>query len=123
MLASFDVAVCCSDFEGSPLSVMEYMEAGKPVVATRVGGLPELIEDGVHGRLIEPRNPEALATAVSELLEDRSLAAEMGDRARERRRQEFCIDTLVSRLEGLYEDLYAAKSRPAEAQRVPLPSG
>ena len=49
-----------SDYEGSPLSVMEYMAAGKPVVSTRVGGVPELVEDGVHGLLVEPRDPRRL---------------------------------------------------------------
>ena len=49
VLAALDVAVSSSDFEGSPLSVMEYMEAARPVVATRVGGIPDLIDDGVQG--------------------------------------------------------------------------
>ena len=52
ILAAFDIAVCCSDFEGSPLSVLEYMDAALPVVATSVGGLPDLIEPGVHGLLV-----------------------------------------------------------------------
>ena len=51
VIRAFDVAVNCSDFEGTPLSVLEYMEAGLPVVATRVGGLPSLIDHGVHGLL------------------------------------------------------------------------
>ena len=60
VLAALDVAVSSSDFEGSPLSVMEYMEAARPVVATRVGGVPDLIDDGVHGLLVEPQDPAAL---------------------------------------------------------------
>ena len=63
LLAAFDVAVCCSDFEGGPLSVMEYMDAGLPVVATRVGGLPELVADGVTGELVPARDPAALGAA------------------------------------------------------------
>ena len=62
VLVAADVAVCCSDFEGTPLSVMEYMGAGKPVVATRVGGLPEVVEDGVQGLLVEPRDPAGSRT-------------------------------------------------------------
>ena len=59
LLAALDVAVCSSDYEGSPLSVMEYMEAGLPIVATRVGGVPDLIDDGVHGLLVEPGDPHS----------------------------------------------------------------
>ena len=70
VLAALDVAVSTSDFEGSPLSVMEYMEAARPIVATRVGGVPDLIDDGVHGRLVEPQDPDAFAAAIADLLRD-----------------------------------------------------
>ena len=71
LLAALDVAVCPSDSEGSPLSIMEYMDAGLPVVSTNVGGVPDLIDDGVHGLLVPRRDPEALARAMAELLRDR----------------------------------------------------
>jgi glycosyltransferase involved in cell wall biosynthesis/GT2 family glycosyltransferase len=102
ILARADVAVCCSSFEGSPLAVMEYMEAGTPVVAARVGGVPELLEDGEHGVLVEPGDAGALAHAIAELLDDPARASAMAGRARERRRREFDIDTTVRRLEELY---------------------
>jgi glycosyltransferase involved in cell wall biosynthesis len=105
LLSAFDVAVCCSDSEGSPLAVMEYMEAALPVVATRVGGLPDLIEDGVHGLLVERQDPAGLAAAVETLLRDPERARQMGERARERRRREFELDVMVRRLESLYLDL------------------
>jgi glycosyltransferase involved in cell wall biosynthesis len=111
VLAALDVAVSTSDFEGSPLSVMEYMEAARPVVATRVGGVPDLIDDGVHGRLVEPQDPDAFAAAVAEVLRDPARAAEMGRRAQERRRAEFDIDVMVRRLEELYVRLRAEASR------------
>jgi glycosyltransferase involved in cell wall biosynthesis len=114
VLAALDVAVCCSDFEGSPLSVMEYMEAGKPIVATRVGGVPDIIDDGVHGLLVPPQDPAALATAIGALLRDPERAAEMGRQAQTRRRGDFHIDNLVRRMENLYEELYASK-RPDRA--------
>ena len=82
VLVAADVAVCCSDFEGTPLSVMEYMGAGKPVVATRVGGLPEVVEDGVQGLLVEPRDPANLADALARLLEGESLRRRLGEAAR-----------------------------------------
>ncbi len=107
LLATLDVAVCPSDSEGSPLSIMEYMDAGLPVVSTNVGGVPDLIDPGVHGLLVERRDPHALAQAMAELLNDRERAAEMGRRGRERRAQEFDIDVMVRNVEKLYLDLYA----------------
>jgi glycosyltransferase involved in cell wall biosynthesis len=107
VLAALDVAVSSSDFEGSPLSVMEYMEAARPVVATRVGGIPDLIEDGEQGLVVEPQDPAGFAAAVAQLLRDPERARRMGERGRERRRTEFDIDVMVRRLEGLYEELRA----------------
>ncbi len=109
ILGAFDIAVCCSDFEGSPLSVLEYMDAALPVVATSVGGLPDLIEPGVHGLLVAPGDPPALAGALSELLEDPQRGRDMGARGRERRRAEFDIDVIVRRLEDLYVELLQAR--------------
>jgi glycosyltransferase involved in cell wall biosynthesis len=111
VLRALDVAVCCSDFEGSPLAMMEYMEAGLPVVATAVGGVPDLIEPGVHGLLVSPRDPDALAGAISELLADPSRAQEMGARGQERRRTEFDIEVMVHRLEYLYLELLAEQTQ------------
>jgi glycosyltransferase involved in cell wall biosynthesis len=114
VLQAIDVAVSSSDFEGSPLAVMEYMAAGKPVVATAVGGVPDLIDDGVHGFLVPPQDSEALAAATAQLLRDADRAAEMGERGRVRRELEFSLDTTVKTLEDLYERLYAASSRRRE---------
>ena len=111
LLDALDVAVLSSDFEGSPLSVMEYMAAGKPVVSTRVGGLPELIEDGAHGVLVEPRSPEALAEAVGRLLRDPGEARRMGAAGREKQQREFSLDAMVRRVEQLYEELWLASPR------------
>jgi glycosyltransferase involved in cell wall biosynthesis len=111
LLAALDVAVSSSWFEGSPLAILEYMDAGLPVAATRVGGVPDLIEDGVHGRLVEPGDAPALAGALVELLGDRGRAAAMGARGRERRRAEFDLDGTVRRLEGLYARLVDERGR------------
>jgi glycosyltransferase involved in cell wall biosynthesis len=111
VLAALDIAVSTSDFEGSPLSVMEYMEAARPVVATRVGGVPDLIDEGVHGLLVEPQDPAAFAAAVAQLLRDPARAREMGERGQERRRAEFDIDVMVRRLEELYIELTAKAAR------------
>jgi glycosyltransferase involved in cell wall biosynthesis len=107
IISAFDVAVLCSDREASPLSIMEYMEAGKPTVATRVGGIPELVQDGETGLLVEPRDPDGLAQAVATLLDDPERSAAMGQAARELRRAEFDLSVTVERFESLYEELAA----------------
>jgi glycosyltransferase involved in cell wall biosynthesis len=107
VIQALDVAVTSSGYEGSPLSVMEYMAAGKPVVATRVGGVPDLVDDGETGLIVEPRDPHALAEAVLRLLDDPELRARMGSRGAERQRTEFSADAMVRRTEQLYETLYA----------------
>jgi glycosyltransferase involved in cell wall biosynthesis len=111
LLAALDLAVCASHFEGSPLAVMEYMEAGLPIVATRVGGVPDLIEDGVHGLLVEPGDPAALAVAIQDLLNDHARASTFGARAHERRRREFDLDVMVHNIETLYDELLVASVR------------
>ena len=111
ILAALDLTVLSSDYEGSPLAVMEYMAAGKPVVATRVGGLPDMVEDGVEGLLVERRSPQELAGAVAALLRDPARRDEMGARARERQRRDFDFGAMVRRVETLYEGLFAATDR------------
>jgi glycosyltransferase involved in cell wall biosynthesis len=117
VLAALDVAVLSSDYEGSPLALMEYMAAGKPVVASNVGGVPDMIEHEVSGLLVPPRDPPRLAAAIHRLLRDEQGAAEMGGRGRVRQRQEFDIEVMVRTVERLYEDLYARKRGAELASR------
>jgi glycosyltransferase involved in cell wall biosynthesis len=104
-LAAFDVAVSSSFFEGSPLAVMEYMAMGKPIVATAVGGVPDLLEDGVHGLLVPPGEPRALADGVLQLLREPTTARQLGEQARARQQSEFTMDAMVRRFEDLYDEL------------------
>jgi glycosyltransferase involved in cell wall biosynthesis len=67
-LAAADVVVNPADFEGLPLAVLEGLSLGKPVVATEVGGVPTVVVDGVTGRLVPPKDPEALAASILEAL-------------------------------------------------------
>jgi glycosyltransferase involved in cell wall biosynthesis len=107
ILAALDVAVICSDFEGTPLSVLEFMDAGKPIVATRVGGVPELIDDGLEGILVPPRDEGGLAAAIMELLHNPERARELGARAQARRRRDFDLAGTLRQLEDIYERLHA----------------
>jgi glycosyltransferase involved in cell wall biosynthesis len=107
ILAAGRVAVCCSRFEGGPLSVMEYMQAGLPVVASDVGGLPELISDDVDGVLVPAADPVRLAAAVARLLTDPERARRLGAAGAERVRREHEIGVWVRRLETLYVRLVA----------------
>jgi glycosyltransferase involved in cell wall biosynthesis len=106
LIGAFDVAVLPSKTEGSPLALLEYMAAGAPIVATAVGGIPELVQDGLHGLLVPPRDPAALAAAISRLLVDRELAARLGANAQARQRAEFDLDVVVGALERLYLELW-----------------
>jgi glycosyltransferase involved in cell wall biosynthesis len=111
LLAASDVAVLSTNSEGSPLSVMEYMDAALPVVATRVGGIPDLIDDGVQGLLVEPQDAAGLGDAIARVLDDPEEARRMGERGRERRRREFDIDVMVANLQDLYLELFARTRR------------
>lgn len=110
VVRALDVAVLPSRHEGSPLAVMEYMACGAPIVASAVGGVPELIADGVHGLLTPPHDPPALAAAIGRLLGDRQLAARLGRAALDRQRESYDLDTTVGRLEELYLELHRSKS-------------
>jgi glycosyltransferase involved in cell wall biosynthesis len=117
LLAAASVGVLSSDFEGMPLAVLEYMAAGLPVVATAVGGVPEIVREGETGFLVAPRDPAALAERVSRLLDDPELARDMGERGRRRQREAFSRQAMVGAVTALYERLLADKriSVPATA--------
>jgi len=114
VLAAIDVACLSSDYEGMPLSVMEYMAAGKPIVATRVGGVPEIVDDGVEALLVPRRDPQAFAKAVEDLLLDPVLAADLGRAARARQQRERSLASAVERVEALYDGLCGGRfARPS----------
>ena len=92
MLARADVFVLSSTSEGLPLSILEAMAAGLPVVASSVGGVPEAVEDGETGLLVPPRDPVRLAAALERLLVDPALRRRLGSNGRERVRQHFGLE-------------------------------
>ena len=107
VLAAFDVFVLASHDEGMSNAVMEAMSVGKPVVATDVGGTGEMVERNVAGLLVPPKDPQALATAIEELLDDPGRAVEMGRQGRRIVDERFSLDRMVRRMEELYETLWA----------------
>jgi glycosyltransferase involved in cell wall biosynthesis len=117
--ADLDLLVVSSDNEGTPVSAIEAMASGCPVVATRVGGLPDLIEDHRTGRLVPPRNDEALAAAVVDLLKRAETRKELGQNAKESVRQRFTATRLLSDMDDLYRELLQGKAiHLPEIQRV-----
>jgi glycosyltransferase involved in cell wall biosynthesis len=105
LLAALDVFVLPSYSESMPNAVMEAMSAGRPVIASAVGGCKELIVDGETGILVPPRNPEALAAQIVRLLEEPGLRETLGRAARKRAEAEFDIKVAVRRLEAIYDEL------------------
>jgi glycosyltransferase involved in cell wall biosynthesis len=111
ILSAIDVMVSSSTFEGMPLAIIEWMAAGKAIVATKVGGVPALVEDGVHGLLVEPGDPNQLAGAIAKLLRDADLRSALGASAAYRQRRTFDLHHMVRSLESLYEALYWSSPR------------
>jgi L-malate glycosyltransferase len=111
ILAAAAVSVLPSVSEGISNTLLESMAAGVPVVASRVGGTPEVIDDGVHGLLVPPSDPEALASAIVRVLGDSLLATKLGANGRRRVAQEFSFEAVVRHTEDLYRELLAAKTR------------
>lgn len=105
ILRGLDAFTLPSDVEGIPVSVMEAMEAGLPVIATRIGGIPDLIEDGVSGCLIEPGDENALTENILRIASNDNLRNQLGQAARERVVQQFSVQRMARRFEELYEQV------------------
>ena len=104
ILAAVDVAAMSSDFEGTPLFAFECMAAHTPLVATAVGGLPDMLEDGRSAILVAPRDPDALATAIDRLLGAPEQREALADAAAQQL-QRYEIDAVAGRFADLYREL------------------
>jgi glycosyltransferase involved in cell wall biosynthesis len=104
-LALMDVFALTSSSEGMPLAVLEAGAAGVPVVATRVGGLPEMIEEGVTGRLVDPDDERGLAAVLCELLENADRARHMGEAGRRRAQSLFDLRVMAGAYNAHYREL------------------
>jgi glycosyltransferase involved in cell wall biosynthesis len=108
--ADLDVVALTSRNEGSPVALIEAMAAGRPVVATRVGGVGDVVEDGVTGYLAPAGNATAVADAIVDLLSDPKRRQIMGEAGRERVVPRFTATRLLTDLDRLYADLLRAKA-------------
>jgi len=109
LLQTMDIFVLPSLSEGLPLSVLEAMASGKPVVVTRVGGNAEVVSDGETGFLIEPKDPEALASKIILLLKDKSLGHHLGRNGQKRVSEKFSVERMVQSYQQLYENALLQK--------------
>lgn len=103
LLPALDLYVNTSIFEGVSLTILEAMAAGLPVVATKVGGTPEVVTDGAHGVLVPARNAEAIARALSTLLSDAPRRGQLGRAARAHVVEHFSVERMVSQYAAAYE--------------------
>jgi glycosyltransferase involved in cell wall biosynthesis len=113
LLAGVDVSVMPSLNEALSNVVLESMAAGAATVATRVGGTPEALVDGVSGLLVQPGDSRGLAAAIARLLDDRNMATRLGLSARQVIADRFSVDRMVTSTEQLYLELLARKQRAA----------
>jgi glycosyltransferase involved in cell wall biosynthesis len=104
-LATLEIAVLSSRAEGMPNAVLEYMAAGRPIVATSVGGTKSLLQDGVNGNLVPAVDPELLAESLLDLLDDPVKASRLAQAARARVQKAHSRGAVVRRFEGLFSQL------------------
>ena len=109
LLGNADVLVLASHSEGLPYALLESMAAGVPVIATRVGAIPDVMDDGVHGLFVPPRDPNAISRAIATLGADRESLARMSAACRGRIASGYSIDRLAEEFCKLYSELCGAK--------------
>jgi len=104
-VAAADAFANPSDHEGLPVAILEAMALGRPVVATAVGGVPVIVQDGITGLLVPAGDPEALADGLARVLTDRTMAGRLADAGRTLVEQDYSLETMVRRLESIYDRL------------------
>lgn len=111
LLAASDLFVMPSLWEGFPLALLEAGAAALPVVATPVGGVVDVVEDGVTGVLVPPRNPDRLAEALASMLREPSRMQQLGEAAWRRVNERFSLERIAGQFEDLYVELLSARRR------------
>jgi glycosyltransferase involved in cell wall biosynthesis len=110
---AIDVLLLPSVNEGTPVSVIEALAAERPAVATRVGGIPDVIRDGVDGFLVDSDDPGELAARLAELAKDPPQRAAMGAAGRVRVLERYSVDRLIDDIDRLYRELLADRGLPS----------
>lgn len=105
LMQHFDVFVMSSIAEGTPVTILEAMASGIPIVATRVGGIPEVVQPGVNGQLVAAKDPQALAAAMASYCTDPAVARQHGANGRAKVETQFSIKTTVAAYLALYDKL------------------
>jgi len=109
-----DTVVLTSASEGTPVTIIEALAAGRPVVATRVGGVPDVVDEGETGFLVRPGDTHALAERIQILARDPERRAAMGAAGRERTLSRYAVERLVDDMDALYRELLATTSATSE---------
>ena len=109
LYSAFDALVLPSSNEGTPVSAIEALAAGRPVVATRVGGVPDVVRDGEDGFLVETGDTVELADRLARLARDPALRERMGEQGRARVLPRYAVDRLVDDVDRLYRSLLEAE--------------
>ena len=122
LYAAMDLFVLTSINEGTPVSLIEAMAAGVPSIATAVGGVPDVLEDGMTGVLIPPRNPGAVAAAIKHAVTNTAGSSAMAIRARARVAERFSAGRLVQEVDLTYRDVLARKRGLPGSYAAPVPS-
>ena len=110
IMQTFSVFAMTSIAEGTPVVLLEAMASGLPVIATRVGGMPEVIIENVTGKLVPVNDPEEFAAAIAEYVRTPELVAQHGVAGRQRIENTYSIDAMLDAYTGLYDSLCAAKT-------------
>jgi N-acetyl-alpha-D-glucosaminyl L-malate synthase BshA len=105
LLRCSDTVVLCSETESAPLTLLEGLSTGLPVIATRVGGIPEIIQDGINGFLVETKHPESIAEKLILLNSDIKLRLRLGDAARKTVEKKYTAEKVVCQYEQIYESI------------------
>ena len=113
LVRAADVFAMSSKSEGMPVSLLEAMALAKPVVCTRVGGIPGVITDGANGLLVEPGNDSEMAERLRTIAQDESLRLRLGHAAQEHVRRQYDIRVMVEKVESEYRRLLKMRNRVA----------
>ena len=105
LMAAFDVFVLSSLHEGIPMAILEAMAVGVPIVASRVGGIPEILEDGVEGLLVRSQDPASLAGAIGKVARSPAAGVESSRAARIRVERDFSILSSAAQMRDMYQSL------------------